>query len=91
MTITVFEKIITFIFGCGLIFNAILFIPQALRIYKTKSSKDLSLITFVGFTLTLLAAVAYGFIQKDNVLIFGYLISLLTCGAVTLLIFIYRR
>ncbi|MBD3563220.1 hypothetical protein H6S82_30930, partial [Planktothrix sp. FACHB-1355] len=43
------KEIVTFFFGLGFVFNASLFIPQALIIFKNKSAKDVSLITFLGF------------------------------------------
>ena len=65
-------KIITWVFGCVLFINAALFVPQAYKIWITKSAEDLSLITFGGFILSNLVATAYGFVQKDKVLIFGF-------------------
>jgi uncharacterized protein with PQ loop repeat len=36
------KVIVDFIFGVGLFVNALLFIPQVIKLYKTKDSKDLS-------------------------------------------------
>ena len=82
---------IDIIFGAGLFINAALFIPQAIRIVKYKNTKGLSLITFVGFCLTQLAAVVYGFFHQDYILMIGYVLALITCGTVTVLIFKYRN
>lgn len=81
---------IEFIFSCGLFVNAVLFIPQILRILKEKETKDLSLITFAGFWVFQLATVLHGFINDDYILAFGYILSLITCGAVVCLIILYR-
>jgi MtN3 and saliva related transmembrane protein len=85
------KEIITFIFGLGFVFNASLFIPQAIRIIKTKSAKNISLITFAGFNLIQLNSVFYGFYQKDLILMYGNLISFVACGTVTLLATYYRN
>lgn len=85
-----FERIITGCFALGMFFNALLFIPQAVRLIKTKSAKNVSLFTFTGFCLTQIFAVLYGYINQDKVLMLGYLLSLFTCGTVTGLIVVYR-
>lgn len=86
----VFTHIVDFFFGLGLFINAMLFVPQGIRLFKEKQSKDLSLITFVGFCITQLLAIIYGWLHKDYILMVGYLLALTTCGAVTILIAIYR-
>jgi MtN3 and saliva related transmembrane protein len=83
-------KLVDFIFAAGLFVNAMLFIPQAIRIYKNKHAKDLSLITFVGFVLSQLSAVIYGYLHHDYILAGGYVLALITCGTVTGLAFRYR-
>lgn len=85
-----FQGIIDIIFGTGLFINAMLFIPQAIRIYQKKESRDLSLTTFIGFCLTQLSAVIYGYLHKDHILMFGYILALMTCGIVTGLIIYFR-
>jgi MtN3 and saliva related transmembrane protein len=85
------EKLVDIIFGAGLFVNAVLFIPQAIKIYKNKHANDISLITFVGFILTQLAAILYGYLHKDYILMVGYMLAILTCGAVTALAFKYRN
>jgi MtN3 and saliva related transmembrane protein len=84
-------ELIRIIFGAGMFINAALFIPQAVRIIKIKNTEDLSLVTFTGFCLIQASAIAYGYVQHDLYLMFGYGLSLLTCGFVTLLIVFYRK
>lgn len=81
-----FADVIDIIFSVALFVNASLFIPQITKILKTKQTNSLSLLTFGGFNLIQLAALLYGVVHKDYVMIVGYFISLLTCGTVTLLI-----
>ncbi len=85
-----FELIISYVFGISLFLNAALFVPQAYRIYREKNSKNLSLITFFGFCFIQTSSIAYGYIKQDNILFYGYIISLLSCGVVVCLIFKYR-
>ncbi|MBD1945540.1 hypothetical protein H6F50_24855 [Coleofasciculus sp. FACHB-712] len=84
------KDIVTLFFGLGMVFNASLFIPQALRIVQTKSSKNLSLITFLGFNFIQLNGVLYGYYRNDLVLMYGNLISFISCASVTILAIIYR-
>jgi MtN3 and saliva related transmembrane protein len=85
-----FLNFIDLVFGIGLFINAMLFIPQAFRIFQKKESRDLSLTTFIGFCLTQLSAIIYGYLHKDYILMFGYILALITCGSVTMLILFFR-
>ena len=85
------KEIVTFFFGLGFIVNASLFIPQAIRIIKTKSAKNISLITFAGFNLIQLNGILYGYYQNDSILMYGNFISFITCGTVTLLAIYYKK
>lgn len=85
------KDLIEVIFSLGLFINAALFIPQAIKLYRKKDSKELSLLTFGGFLLIQLFIFLHGYLHKDYVLMIGYLFSLVTCGAVTLLIIMYRK
>lgn len=84
------KEIVTFLFGLGMVFNASLFIPQAIRIWQTKSAKGVSIITFVGFNLIQFNGVLYGYYQNDLILAYGNLISFISCGVVTCLAIFYR-
>lgn len=85
------KKLIEVIFGLSLFFNAFVFIPQAIRIYRKKHSQDLSIFTFVGFNLMQFFTVLHAYFAKDYLLLLGFLLSLITCGIVTTLIFLYRK
>jgi MtN3 and saliva related transmembrane protein len=78
-------------FGLGMFFNAILFIPQAIRMYRTKSSEGVSAITFVGFNLIQLFTILHGYIHRDWTLTIGYVLSLLFAGITTYFVFLYRK
>jgi MtN3 and saliva related transmembrane protein len=85
-----FTQIIDTIFGAGLFVNALLFIPQAIRIMKAKQARDLSITTFIGFSLLQLIATSYGWVHHDYILMIGYFLSLVTCGFVTCLVIYYK-
>ena len=84
-------NIIEFFFASALFINALLFVPQAIKIWKAKSSKGNSITTFLGFNVIQLLIVLHGIIMRDYILALGYAISLVTCGVVTILIFHYRE
>ena len=83
------KNVIEFIFGSALFINALIFIPQAIRIFKGKTAKGVSLLTFNGFLLIQLTIVLHGIINQDYLLVSGYLLSMLTCGLVVFLAFNY--
>jgi MtN3 and saliva related transmembrane protein len=85
------REIVTFLFGLGFVFNASLFIPQAIRIIKTKSARNISLITFAGFNFIQLNSAVYGYYQNDLILLYGNLISFVCCFTVTFLAIYYRK
>ncbi len=78
------------IFSLGLFINAVLFIPQIIRLYKTKNSQGISLVTFGGFSIIQFFTVLHAYLHQDILLLLGFLLSLITCGIVTFLIIFYR-
>lgn len=84
------KEIIEFIFGSALFINAALFIPQAIKIFKEKTAAGISIITFIGFLLIQFSTVLYGIINQDHLLVFGYLLSMLTCGTVIILTLFFK-
>ncbi len=86
-----FKEIIEWLFGTALLINSILFIPQAIKIFKTKSTQGVSLITFLGFLLIQLAVLLHGVTHQDYMLTIGYLLSIITCSMVVILILYYQK
>lgn len=84
------EYFIETVFGLGMFINAILFIPQVIRLLKTHNSNDLSLLTFGGFNFIQIFCILHGYLHQDYIFMFGMALSLLTSGTVTLLIIIFR-
>ena len=82
--------LVEFFFVVGLFTNALLFIPQIIRLFKAKHANDVSLITFAGFNAINLFTVFHGIVQQDILLIIGFVFSLITNTIVTFLIIWYR-
>lgn len=85
-----FIGFVNLIFSLGLFFNAALFIPQAIALFRRKNSKGLSLLTFAGFNVMQFFTALHGYLVGDYLLMAGFLLSFMTCGVVTLLILLYR-
>jgi MtN3 and saliva related transmembrane protein len=85
------KEIVAVVFGLGLLCNALLFVPQALAVWRQKSDEGISLITFGGFSLLQAIGIVHGVYQGDMSLILGMSASLISCGTVTILTLYYRR
>ena len=84
------KQIVAIVFGLGLFGNALLFVPQAIAVWRKKSDEGISLITFAGFSILQIVAIVHGVYQHDPSLVLGMAASLLSCGTVTLLTIFYR-
>ena len=84
------KQIVAVIFGLGLLCNALLFVPQALAVWRKKTDEGISLITFGGFSVLQAIGIVHGLYQQDLSLILGMAASLLSCGTVTFLTLFYR-
>lgn len=84
------KELVAILFGLGLVGNALLFVPQAIAVWRKKSDEGISLVTFGGFSILQVVGIAHGVFQRDPSLIFGMAASLLTCGTVTGLTLFYR-
>ena len=85
------KNIIALIFGLGLMANAGLFVVQAIKILKNKSSKGVSTITFAGFSILQITGILHGYFQNDMYLLSGMAASLMACGTVTVLSILYKN
>lgn len=82
---------IDILFGFGLFINAILFIPQAVKLYIKKTADNLSFITFIGFNIFQLLTALHGYFHQDYILMLGAALSFITCGLVLFLIVLYNK
>ena len=85
-----FKIVVEFLFSISLAANALLFIPQIIKLYKTKRSEDVSLFMFLCFDAMQFISILYGYIKEDYVMMLGFGFSLITCGATTVLVWIYK-
>ncbi len=83
--------IIDILFSIGLFVSAVLMIPQIIKIFITKNTDDFSLLSYVGFNLFQLAMVLHGAMQKDYVLMFGFLLCFILNAIVVIMIMYYRK
>lgn len=84
------KEIVAVIFGLGLLCNALLFVPQAIAVWRKKTDEGISLITFGGFSVLQAIGILHGLYQQDLSLILGMAASLVSCGTVTALTLFYR-
>lgn len=66
------------------------FIPQIIKIYKTKSAKDISLFALLEFTLGIFLWILYGVHLKDPIIIVANAVSISTLFIALILYFKYK-
>jgi uncharacterized protein with PQ loop repeat len=76
--------------GAGLFVNGCFFIPQIWRLYQTKDSSSVSLLTFFGFAITQIIAIINGYYYDNWAMVWGYAFSVVTCSGVIFLIIYYQ-
>ena len=84
------KEIIAYLWGLGLIGNALLFVPQVIAVWRKKTDEGVSLLTFGGFSVLQVVGILHGILQHDMSTLIGMVASLLSCGTVTLLTAFYR-
>ncbi len=86
-----FKELIAYLFGLGLLVNAAIFVPQAIKIFKAKSAQGVSVLTFGGFNILQFIGILHGYFQNDPSILIGMAASFICCGAVTVGALIYRK
>ena len=81
---------VTWLFGLGLLGNALLFVPQIFAVWRKKTDEGISLVTFGGFCALQVISVVHGLYEHDIAMVLGMGASLLTCGTVTALTIFFR-
>jgi MtN3 and saliva related transmembrane protein len=79
------------LFSGALLINAVLYVPQAIRLYRTKRSHGLSLFMFAGFSIIQVLTILHAYFEQDWVLLVGYILAFITCGAITLQLILYSN
>jgi MtN3 and saliva related transmembrane protein len=62
--------------------TTVAFVPQVVKIWKSKSAKDVSLITFGAFALGVLLWIVYGVIKQEPPIILWNAVTLLLAIAI---------
>lgn len=62
--------------------TTVAFIPQAVRIWRTRSADDVSLPTFIAFTLGVGLWLTYGFVMKEPPMILWNAVTLVLAFAI---------
>ena len=71
--------------------TTIAFLPQVLRIYRTKSSDDVSIVMLILFITGLLFWVVYGFLSSSLPVLVANVITLIFNLSILLMKFIYKE
>ncbi len=83
-----FWKFIGLLAACLTMFS---FVPQVVKMYRTKASKDVSLFTLVQLTCGVVFWFLYGLHKKDEILIISNLVTFSTLLAALILYFKYIK
>lgn len=67
------------------------FIPQVLKMYSTKSAKDVSFVTLIQLSFGVSLWILYGIYLKDYIIILANAVTLLTLLSAVFLHHKYRR
>ncbi len=65
--------------------------PQIYKMWKNKSSENISLPTYAIFSLGTLTYLIYGILTKDITLIISFVLGVFGSWAVLILILVYRK
>ena len=80
------QNIVDLLFGTALVVNAIVFLPQIIKVLRRKTSHVLSILTLGGWIFLQLTLLFYGIVNRNYLLALSCVFSLLTCIVVVILI-----
>ena len=60
------KEAVAFVFGLGMVLNAALFVPQAIHLWRTKTSQGVSILSFAGFNTLQAIGSLHGYFQHDH-------------------------
>ena len=70
--------------------TTVAYIPQVVKIWRSKSAKDVSLRTFIALTVGIAAWLAYGIAKHDLPLVLWNAVTLVLAGAILAMKVKYR-
>ena len=62
--------------------TTVAFVPQVWKVWKTRSAKDVSLVTFLAFALGVLLWMIYGFVKQEPPIIIWNAVTLVLAVAI---------
>ena len=68
-------------FAAGFL-TTVAFIPQVVKIWRSKSAEDVSLVTFLAFTVGVALWLAFGILQKELPIIVWNAVTLVLAAAI---------
>jgi MtN3 and saliva related transmembrane protein len=71
--------------------TALTFLPQVVKTWKEKSAKNVSLLMFIIAFINEVMWIAYGVLQKDNVIIITNVIMITMCSVMIALKLRYKN
>ncbi len=71
--------------------TALTFLPQVIKTWKEKSAKNVSLMMFIIAFINEVMWIAYGVLQKDNVIVITNVIMIVMCSVMISLKLKYRN
>ncbi len=74
----------------GVVFS-IGYFPQAYKIIKNKSSKNISIATYAIFSVCATIWLIYGFVSKSWTIIWGFVFGVIGAWLVLILSIVYRK
>ena len=66
------------------------FLPQVLKVWRTRSAEDISLVTYSMFCLGVALWLVYGLLTRDGPIIVSNVVTLALAGSVLVLALRYR-
>ena len=66
------------------------FLPQAIKIWRTRQTRDISLATFTVLCLGIVLWLVYGFLKQDLPLLIGNGITLILAGTILVMKLRYK-
>lgn len=67
------------------------YFPQAYKIWKNKSAKDISIPSFIIFSVGTLTWLVYGILIHDITIILGFVIGVVGSWSILFLSFLYKN
>ncbi len=71
-------------FGAGLC-TTVAFLPQVIKTWKTRATRDISLATYLVFTLGVALWLCYGLLLRDPTLVLANFVTLVLAATVVVL------